>query len=55
VLFDYHPNIRVILLTAEGIRSVQINDLMPLAAVWTVESGTQHFDPAVSEDPPDSR
>ena len=55
VLFDYHPNIRVILPTAEGIRSVQIKDLMPLAAVWTVEPGTQQFDPAISEDPPDSR
>ena len=55
VLFDYHPNIRVILPTAEGVKSVRIKDLMPLAAVWTVETGTQQFDPAIFEDPPDSR
>jgi cytidine deaminase len=54
VLFDYHPDIRVILPTAEGIKSVRIKDLMPLAAVWTVESGTQQFDPAIFENPPDS-
>jgi len=28
-----------------GIRSVRIRDLMPLGAVWTVEGGTQAFDP----------
>ncbi|MGW5255831.1 cytidine deaminase family protein [Streptomyces sp. NPDC004012] len=33
VLFDYHPSIRVILPTPEGIKSVRIKDLMPLAAV----------------------
>lgn len=54
VLFDYHPDIRVILPTAEGIKSVRIKDLMPLAAVWTAESGTQQFDPAIFENPPDS-
>lgn len=47
VLFDYHPNIRVILPTPEGIRSVRIKDLMPLGAVWTVEEGMQPFDPAI--------
>jgi cytidine deaminase len=55
VLFDYHPNIRVILPTAEGIKSVRIKDLMPLAAVWTVEAGTQQFDPKIFEDPSDSQ
>jgi cytidine deaminase len=50
VLFDYHPNIRVILPTAEGVRSVRIKDLMPLGAVWTVEEGTQEFDPTIFED-----
>jgi cytidine deaminase len=55
VLFDYHPNIRVILPTAEGVRSVHVRDLMPLGAVWTVEEGTQEFDPAIFEDGPTSR
>jgi cytidine deaminase len=40
VLFDYHPDIRVILPTDDGVRSVTVTDLMPLAARWTVESGT---------------
>jgi cytidine deaminase len=35
VLFDYHPDIRVILPVAQGIRSVQIKDLLPLGFVWT--------------------
>ncbi|GAA2380594.1 cytidine deaminase [Streptomyces sp. XM4011] len=47
VLFDYHPGIRVILPTPEGIRSVRITDLMPLASVWTPEGGTQPYDPSV--------
>jgi cytidine deaminase len=51
VLFDYHPNIRVILPTPDGVRSVRIKDIMPLAAVWTVEDGTQSFDPSLFEDP----
>ena len=49
VLFDYYPGIRVLLPTEEGIKSVEIRDLMPLAAVWTVENGTQDFDPSVFE------
>jgi cytidine deaminase len=49
VLFDYHPGIRVILPTPQGIRSVSIRDLMPLGAVWTVEDGTQPFDPTIFE------
>jgi cytidine deaminase len=49
VLFDYHPNIRVILPTAGGIRSVRIKDLTTLAAVWTVEVGTQEFDPTLGQ------
>lgn len=55
VLFDYHPGIRVILPTPEGIRSVRILDLMPLGAVWTVETGTQAFDPGLFEDSPESQ
>ncbi len=45
VLFDYHHDIRVILPTEVGVRSVSIHDLMPLAAVWTVDGGTQEYDP----------
>jgi cytidine deaminase len=51
VLFDYHPGIRVLLPTADGVRSVLITDLMPLAAVWTVQGGTQPYDPAVFDVP----
>lgn len=47
VLFDYHPGIRVILPTENGIRSMLITDLMPLAAPWTVEGGTQPYDPSL--------
>ena len=35
VLFDYHPGIRVLLPTADGVRSVEIGDLMPLGTLWT--------------------
>ena len=52
VLLDYHPTVRVLLPTERGVRSVLITDLMPLAAVWTVEGGTQPYDPAVFLDPP---
>lgn len=37
VLSDYHPGIRVILPTPDGIRSVAIRDLMPLAYEWAGE------------------
>jgi cytidine deaminase len=47
ILFDYHPGIRVILPTEAGVRSVRIEDLMPLAARWTPDEGTQDFDPAL--------
>ncbi|MGH8776962.1 MAG: cytidine deaminase family protein [Jiangellaceae bacterium] len=47
VLLDYHPDIRVILPTEVGVRSVSIRDLMPLAAVWTVDGGTQEYDPTL--------
>lgn len=47
ILFDYHPGIRVILPTGQGVRSVRVTDLMPLAARWTVESGTGEFDPGL--------
>ncbi|MBU2667715.1 cytidine deaminase [Actinoplanes bogorensis] len=45
ILFDYHTGIRVILPTDQGIRSVRITDLMPLAARWDPDTGTQPFDP----------
>ncbi len=50
VLLDYHPGIRVILPTEVGVRSVPIRDLMPLAAVWTVDGGTQAYDPSLFAD-----
>lgn len=40
----YHPGVRV-LPTDEGIESVSILDLMPLASRWTVEGGTEAYDP----------
>ncbi|WP_131737436.1 cytidine deaminase family protein [Actinomadura roseirufa] len=50
VLIDYHPDIRVILPTAEGIRSVRIKDLMPLASVWDPEQGTSPYDADALDD-----
>jgi hypothetical protein len=47
VLFDNHPKIRAIMATECGVRSVLIRDLMPLAVVWTVEGGTQDYDPGL--------
>jgi cytidine deaminase len=44
VLFDYYPGVRVLLPTPEGVRAVTIEDLMPLAAAWTVKDGTGDFD-----------
>lgn len=44
VLFDYHPGIRVLLPTPDGVRAVSIEDLMPLAAAWTVKDGTGSYD-----------
>ncbi len=50
VLFDYYAGIRVILPTEQGVRSVLITDLMPLAALWTVDGGTQPYDPKLFAD-----
>ncbi|WP_199190220.1 cytidine deaminase [Cryobacterium sp. N22] len=44
VLFDYHPGIRVLLPTAAGVRVARIETLMPFAAAWTLEGGTQQYD-----------
>lgn len=41
VLLDYHRGIRVILPTRGGVRSVVIEDLMPLATIWSIEHGTE--------------
>lgn len=47
VLFDYHPAVRVILPTEEGVKSVLISDLMPLPALWTVEGDSQPYNPGL--------
>ena len=45
VLLDYHPGIRVLVPTEDGVRSVRVTDLIPLGAVWDAEEGTKAFDP----------
>lgn len=40
ILFDYHRGIRVILPTRDGLRSVTITDLMPLATGWSAAHGS---------------
>jgi cytidine deaminase len=40
ILFDYYPGIRVIVPTDQGVRSVEIADLVPLATGWTFEDGS---------------
>ena len=52
VLFDYHPTIRVILPTPEGVRSVRIQDLMPLGYVWPDDQGSPEARPDIAEDRP---
>jgi len=54
ILFDYHPKIRVILPTSDGVKSVKITDLMPLGAVWTATEGTQEYDSSIFDESPDS-
>jgi cytidine deaminase len=44
VLLDYHPDIRVILPTEDGLRSVRVTDLIPLGAAWDIEEGAKAFD-----------
>ncbi|MHA6696145.1 cytidine/deoxycytidylate deaminase family protein [Homoserinimonas sp. A520] len=44
VLFDYYQGIRVLLPTADGVRVATIEALMPFAAVWSMEGGTEQFD-----------
>ncbi len=47
MLFDYHPGIRVIPPTEDGLRSVRSTDLLPLGSVWEIDEGTKPFDPTV--------
>ncbi|NGN66282.1 cytidine deaminase [Streptomyces sp. A7024] len=35
ILFDYHPGIRVLLPTPAGVRSVRVEDLLPLPTPWS--------------------
>lgn len=44
VLFDYHPGIRVLLPTANGVRVARIETLMPFAAAWSMADGVRDFD-----------
>jgi len=41
ILLDYYPGIRVILPTAAGVRSVLIEDLLPLATGWSIATGSR--------------
>jgi hypothetical protein len=50
ILFDYHPAIRVLMPAGVGVRSVRIRDLMPLGGVWTIDGGTQPYDPGLFTD-----
>ncbi|MFD0385427.1 cytidine deaminase family protein [Streptomyces stramineus] len=43
VLFDYHPGIRVIVPSAQGVGSVAIRDLMPFATAWSPDEGAVAF------------
>ena len=40
VLLDYYPDVRVILPTRDGVRSVEIADLVPLATAWDPVEGS---------------
>ncbi|MFD9904881.1 cytidine deaminase family protein [Streptomyces sp. NPDC059063] len=51
VLFDYHPDIRVLLPTAQGVGSVHIKDLVPFATAWSPDSGSAAFPDA--HEPPE--
>lgn len=51
VFVDYHPAMRVIVPTPEGLRSVLAADLMPLAQRWTAQDGTSGLDESLYQDP----
>lgn len=40
ILFDYYPGIRVILPTRDGVRSVTVDDLLPVATGWSAAAGS---------------
>lgn len=44
ILFDYHPGVWVLLPTDDGVKGTTIEALMPYAAAWTVDAGTQDYD-----------
>lgn len=46
VLLDQHPDIRVLIPTPEGVRSVTVGDLLPYAYVWS-DNRLAHTPPAV--------
>ncbi|MER7344889.1 cytidine deaminase [Streptomyces aurantiacus] len=52
VLFDYHPDIRVILPTEHGVGSVHIKDLVPFATEWSPEGGSVAYGDDTSADRP---
>ncbi len=39
--FDYHPGVRVVIPTREGVGGVDIADLLPLAAAWDFADGSE--------------
>jgi cytidine deaminase len=41
ILLDYYPKVRVILPTRDGLHSVAIGDLVPLATTWSFEGGSE--------------
>jgi cytidine deaminase len=44
VLLDYYGDIRVILPTGNGVRSIAIADLMPFATRWTLDGNSDALD-----------
>ncbi|MEV5746220.1 ASCH domain-containing protein [Actinoallomurus sp. NPDC052308] len=46
ILLDHHPRIRILIDTAEGVRSVAIGDLLPWAYVWAGHAGAAGQEPA---------
>jgi cytidine deaminase len=42
ILFDYHRDIRVLVPTPEGVRSVGIVSLLPLPTAWSPQPGEVH-------------
>lgn len=36
----HYPDVRVIVMTRHGVRSVEVADLLPLATGWTISDGS---------------